>query len=255
MQYIFDGTYYGLLTCVFDAFSKKEFDVKISSGQQFNSDMFAKPCYVQTDIQKGKRIVKALNRLLGAKNADIFFRAYLSEDPIAFQTIFNILMKGFSASFDILKDFGDKDILHFSQILKQVGREQHRMKAFVRFQKSNDGLYFALIGPDFNVLPLIAYFFKNRYSDQRWMIYDTKRNYGLMYDLKSVFEVQLQQFDQNAVATSQSSIELDEEELKYQRLWKQYFKSTNIEARKNMKLHIQHVPKRYWKYLIEKQGD
>lgn len=26
-----------------------------------------------------------------------------------------------------------------------------------------------------------------------------------------------------------------------------------IDARKNLKLHIQHVPRRYWKYLIEKQ--
>ncbi|MGB1209996.1 MAG: DUF4130 domain-containing protein, partial [Lacinutrix venerupis] len=41
-------------------------------------------------------------------------------------------------------------------------------------------------------------------------------------------------------------------ELEFQQLWKDYFKSTNIKSRKNMKLHIQHVPKRYWKYLSEK---
>jgi probable DNA metabolism protein len=45
----------------------------------------------------------------------------------------------------------------------------------------------------------------------------------------------------------------DEKESLYQELWKQYFDSVNIKARRNMKLHIQHVPKRYWKYLIEKQ--
>ena len=36
-------------------------------------------------------------------------------------------------------------------------------------------------------------------------------------------------------------------------MWKDYFDSTNIKERKNMKLHIRHVPKRYWKYLSEKQ--
>ncbi|RYZ23730.1 MAG: DUF4130 domain-containing protein, partial [Chitinophagaceae bacterium] len=45
----------------------------------------------------------------------------------------------------------------------------------------------------------------------------------------------------------------DEAESIYQELWKQYFKSVNIAARKNTKLHIQHMPKRYWKYLPEKQ--
>nr|WP_312696155.1 MULTISPECIES: DUF4130 domain-containing protein [Sphingobacterium] len=26
-----------------------------------------------------------------------------------------------------------------------------------------------------------------------------------------------------------------------------------MEERKNIKLHLRHVPKRYWKYLVEKQ--
>ena len=43
------------------------------------------------------------------------------------------------------------------------------------------------------------------------------------------------------------------EEAQYETLWKDYFKSTNIEERVNMALHIKHVPKRYWKYLSEKQ--
>lgn len=44
----------------------------------------------------------------------------------------------------------------------------------------------------------------------------------------------------------------DETEGLYQKLWKQYFSSVNISARKNLKLHIQHMPRRYWKYLPEK---
>ena len=34
------------------------------------------------------------------------------------------------------------------------------------------------------------------------------------------------------------SIELDDEEVLYDQLWKDYFKSVNIQARQNMKLHI-----------------
>ncbi len=48
------------------------------------------------------------------------------------------------------------------------------------------------------------------------------------------------------------SIELDEEELLYDELWKDYFNSVNIQASKNMKLHIQYVPKRYWRYMNKK---
>ncbi|MEG1200053.1 MAG: DUF4130 domain-containing protein [Algoriella sp.] len=37
----------------------------------------------------------------------------------------------------------------------------------------------------------------------------------------------------------------------YQELWKSYFKSTTITERKNSKLQIQMMPKRFWKNLTE----
>uniref|UniRef100_UPI00125059F0 DUF4130 domain-containing protein n=1 Tax=Acinetobacter bereziniae TaxID=106648 RepID=UPI00125059F0 len=60
--------------------------------------------------------------------------------------------------------------------------------------------------------------------------------------------------DQNiAKGTSQDfSIELDDDEILYDQLWKDYFNSVNISARKNIKLLIQYVPKRYWRYMNEK---
>jgi probable DNA metabolism protein len=44
----------------------------------------------------------------------------------------------------------------------------------------------------------------------------------------------------------------EEDEEIYQHLWKNYFHSVNIPARKNTKLHLRHIPKRYWKHLTEK---
>jgi probable DNA metabolism protein len=114
---------------------------------------------------------------------------------------------------------------------------------------TKDQLYYAIIQPDFNVLPLIANHFKERYADQRWLIYDCRRKYGLCYDLREVSEVMIHFNEGN----SEEENVYDEKESLYQELWKQYFDSVNIKARRNMKLHIQHVPKRYWKYLIEKQ--
>lgn len=254
MYYIFDGTYFGLLTCVFDAFASKDKGVRVVVDLQYMPDMFSQSRKIATDIEKANRILKGLTKHLSTTEAREFYRAYLSENAAVFQVIFDLIVRGFSADFSILQDYGNKDVMLLSHSLRQVGREHHRMKAFIRFQKSNDGLYFAMIDPDFNVLPLLSSFFKNRYTDQRWMIYDVKRNYGLHYDLKVVAEVQLLESERESLVKTENTIELDDTELKYQRLWKHYFKSTNIEARKNMKLHIQHVPKRYWKYLIEKQS-
>ena len=53
--------------------------------------------------------------------------------------------------------------------------------------------------------------------------------------------------------TLEKSSVFTDEEFEYQDLWNNYFKSTNIKSRINKKLHTQHIPKRYWKYLSEKK--
>ena len=124
------------------------------------------------------------------------------------------------------------------------------MLAFVRFELLQDEVYFAKIEPDFNVLPLIRKHFKERYADQKWMIFDLKRHYGIFYDLK---EVHFFSPDSSQLQNFRNSEQFHhEEEKKYQTLWQRYFVKTGIPERKNMKLHIQWVPKRYWKYLTEK---
>ena len=101
------------------------------------------------------------------------------------------------------------------------------------------------------MLPLILNHFKKRYADQKWIIYDIKRAYGIYYDLQDAVFIQLNfassKQDGKTIISSYS-----EDETLYQALWKDYFKHVNIPARKNTKLHLQHVPKRYWKHLTEK---
>ena len=147
-------------------------------------------------------------------------------------------------------------MLALAQWAKQVGREKHRMEAFVRFKKCQDGLFLSLVRPDFNVLPLIKWHFKARYQDQCWLIYDEKRKYGIYYDLQNVHQIEMNADQVDATFASGYSqaftVELDEQELLYDQLWKDYFRSVNIQVRQNMKLHIQYVPKRYWRYMNEK---
>lgn len=254
MYYLFDGSYAGFLCCVFESFERKEQNVNPLMPQQFSGDFFIDKRDIYTDSAKAKRVQDGLQRKIGVEKTKDFYRVFLSEDEKAWNASFKIITAIFKTGIAILENFGDVDVLYFAQTLKKVSRERHRMKAFVRFQKSSDGMYFALIEPDFNVLPLVADFFRKRYADQLWLIYDVKRKYGLLYDKVAVSEVALSPEQKQSLAAPVIAISLDEQDEKFQNLWQQYFKSTNIEARKNLKLHLQHVPKRYWKYLVEKKG-
>jgi probable DNA metabolism protein len=82
------------------------------------------------------------------------------------------------------------------------------------------------------------------------MIYDGRRGYGIFYDLHDVQFVEAD-FDEAVRSSSVSGVYADDEKV-FQDLWRNYFNSTNIKSRKNNKLHLRHIPKRYWRYLTEK---
>jgi probable DNA metabolism protein len=174
----------------------------------------------------------------------------LSELPEIENRLLEFIQYAFTSSISIETNYAHTAVLTVTQVARKVYREKHRMEAFVRFERTKDDLYYSVIEPDHNVIPLISSHFKDRYADQSWLIYDGKRNYGISYDKTSgvVNEVNLLLIDD----LSSSEVH-DEKELMFQTLWKDYFKSVNITERKNKKLHLQHLPLRYWKYLTEKQ--
>jgi probable DNA metabolism protein len=247
--YIFDGTMDGLLTAVFEFYERKPKTIRLISQQHFEPVLLDEVYEVISDESKSKRVWEGLKKKIGAEWLLRFYKTYLSEDAATFQQLFHFACYIFDNPKGAEQNFGHPAVLAVTQMERSVNREKHRMKAFIRFEETVDGIFYAPIEPDFNVLPLIANFFKNRYADQRWIIYDLKRKYGLYYDLNRVEEIVL---EETPSLKTPSDLLHGKEEL-YGLLWKDYFKSTNIPARKNMKLHIRHVPKRYWKYLAEKR--
>lgn len=246
---VYDSTFEGFLNCVFTVYELKLTEVIIHKESEHQEPLFGETLSVITCSEKADRVWKKLNQITKTYK---LYASFLSEQ----KGVENILLKAIQyilkSKKSVVSDFGDDAILKISQLTKSVGREKHRMEAFVRFKLTKNNIYFANIEPDFNVLPLISKHFKNRYADQQWIIYDLKRNYGLYYNLKKVDIIHLD-FTSDFDATKTSTNIFADIELEFQQLWQDYFKSTNIASRKNMRLHLQHVPKRYWKYLSEKQ--
>ncbi len=246
---LYDKTWTGLLTAIFEIYERRLELVSIQVPEKFQPDVFSGHTDIITDELKARRVLAGLAKKLTAESLKNIYTAYLSELPGIENTILAYIRLVFSSNQSIEQAYGHSAVLKISQIARMVHREKHRMEAFIRFRLTNDSLYYAAIEPDFNVLPLILSHFKNRYADQRWLIYDLRRKYGIYYNLKTVEEITI---DFNQHAEDETSNVFHEDETMYQTLWKDYFKSVNIGARKNTRLHLRHVPKRYWKHLTEK---
>jgi probable DNA metabolism protein len=249
---VYDGSFEGWLTAVFQIYEHKHQAVQITTKERLQPNIFGCHQEVVPDEKKAARVWNGLRNKVSASALTHLYKAFLSELPGIEDTMYYYVQYVFSNKLTVEYDYSNSHVLLVKQTAMKTDREKHRMEAFIRFQLTKDQLYYAICQPDFNVLPVIEKHFKDRYADQRWLIYDSTRRYGIYYDLHTVETVELSFNEETEDGKNVAAI-LDEKEELYQHLWQQYFESVNIASRKNTKLHIRHMPKRYWKYLTEKK--
>ena len=254
--YSFDGTMDGLLTAVFEAFSIHE------EPEQLLKEGDALPLFcdynyqVTTDEEKARRVWTGLEKRLSREAMKLISVSWLSELQELNTPLFLYICKVFRQG-DISRNFADPDVLTVTNIARRVLHEQLRMKQFIRFQKAKDGTYLAVVAPDHNVLPLITDHFSDRFNDQPWLIYDARRHYGFHYDGQQIIRITFE--DEGAVPFDLTNGKLQTDVLSsddqlLQDLWRTYFKAICIKERMNPRKQLKDMPRRYWKYMTEKQS-
>lgn len=252
LLFFYDKTFEGLLTVVFEAYSRKSFPDKLL-GEGDIPPLFVEEIFtVVTDEEKSSRVWTALEKKLSKGACNMLTHVWLSEEEDSDELLFRYIRKAIDAPISIETNFADSDVLLMHQIACRVSHEGLYLKQFIRFQKASDDIFFAAVSPQSNAMPLVIDHFKDRFADQKWVIYDLKRKYGYYYNLHTCEEMTLED-DTHLLSGKLDENILAEDEKMFQELWKGYFKSMTIKERINLKLQRQHMPKRFWKYLTEKQ--
>jgi probable DNA metabolism protein len=249
-HYVYDGSWPGLLTVVFTLFSEKRAAISVVRNRREVVDLFHEVREVDTDEVCATSVLTRARGLLGARRVRDLWCCHLAERP----EVDRLLVEFFTLAFTgaAVNDVRDPTVLGLRQWRKHVSHEKHQMEAFVRFQENTDGIWTATIAPAYDVLPLIATHFRKRYADMEWVIADKQRGYGLHHRAGQVLPVQfMHEPDSRMPATH---IEAAANEQAYVALWKTYFRSVDIPERRNLKLQMQHMPKRHWKHMVEMVG-
>lgn len=252
--FVFDRTLDGLLTAVFDAYSRRSFP-DILQGEGCPLPLFYDEVHtVITDDSKAGRVWKALQKKLSPETLTSLAVSYLSELPELDIHLFRYVCKAIDSPASIECNFADEDVLFVVNTFRKVRYERLRMMQFIRFQKAADGTYFGIMEPIYNVLPLAIEHFRDRFSDQPFLIYDKRRHYGYYYDGQELTHVTLDESLPHFVTGKLDEALLDKDEKLFQDLWRTYFKAICIRERLNPRKQKKDMPVRYWKYLTEKQG-
>ncbi|MDR1667385.1 MAG: TIGR03915 family putative DNA repair protein [Bacteroidales bacterium] len=250
--FFYDRTFDGLLTAIFDAYSRKSFPVSLLKMGEA-TPLFAEERHtVVTDADAAERVWTALKRKLSREICNMLQLVWMSETEKSDVLLFRYICKTFDNASSIALNFGDPDVLEAKNLARKVAHEALYLKQFVRFQKAADDIFFAPVRPLYNALPLTIHHFSDRFSDQQWVIYDLKRKYGYYYDLHHTQEITLNSNDLLLNGKLDESLMASDEKL-FQGLWKNYCKSLTIKERLNLRLQRQHMPVRFWQDLTEKQ--
>lgn len=288
--YTFDQTLDGLLTAVFDSFFLHQQEVTLlAEGEQL--PLFAnEPHVVVTNEAKASRVWKGLEKHVSSDALHMITVSWMSEERALNQPLFNFICKVFrnrpprnseiggAKKLSLEQNASDPDVLAVRNICRKVLHEQLRMKQFIRFQKAKDGTYLAVVSPDHNVLPLITNHFEDRFRDQSWLIYDAKRHYGYYKgtstgdspapDNGAIPPIENKQRGKAVRVTFENEAEvpfdlsngklnddvLSDNDSLFQDLWRTYFKAICIKERMNPKKQLNDMPRRYWRYMTEKNA-
>ena len=250
----YDKTFEGLLTAIFDAYSIKRFPDILLAAEETPPLFYDEIITVVTDEERSNRVWKGLQKKLSASALTSLTTCWLSELPEIDLVLFSYIHKAIDAPRSIELNFGAPDVLELSKVWKKVNNERLRVMQFLRFQKAADGTYFAALKPLYNVISLVIPYLQDRFADQKWLLYDLKREYGYYHDLSTITEVHFEQKEGHLQSGFLDENIMDQDEKLFQKLWQTYFKAITIKERTNPKLHRQNLPIRFWKYLPEKKG-
>lgn len=242
--YFFDGTKNGLLTCIFESFYEKRIPDDVTT-ECVQCGLLDEIVTIKTDSEKAERVYKCLKNCKTKYLASDFNLTFRSGEKKRFKVLFDYLNVAISnKNIDVSKAFALPEIQAFTDLKNRIYTETHRFKGFLRFMETEKGFYYACYEPDNDITELLVPHFTARLQSP-FIIHDIKRNILALCDGK---RYKILNGGDNGV-----TVFMSESEEIFLDLWQQYYKSINIEERKNLRQMRNYMPERYWKNLSEKQ--
>lgn len=238
--YRYDGSFDGLLCCVFESYAAKEVPADILSAALPQTTFFPVKD-IATDPQKARRVATSIPAKLGAEMPEFIQHAFLTCLPQKERHILLFLRLGYRLGPAVRDHLADPAVDTLQKAVRHLLNESHLLKGFIRFSAFGGALV-AEIEPKNIVLPLLSLHFRSRYPEERFLILDKTHGMALVYRPHQARIVPVEEL---------TLPDPDETEQAMRRLWKQYYDTIEIQGRHNPCCRMGHMPKLYWGNLTE----
>ena len=242
--YRYDGSFDGLLTCVFESYARHETPDAILSPDEEQTMLF-EARRVETDYAKSERVLRGVISRISPEAADFIRMAHLSCVFDRDRRILAFLRLGFSVGPGVMNRLADARVNALMSGVRYLEREAHHYMGFVRFTEI-DGVLASVIQPKNRVLPLIDPHFSDRFNAERFIIHDAAHHCALMHMPGCSRIVPMEALRVTASCP---------QELRVQALWKRFHDTVAIEGRLNPQLQRSNLPLRFRPEMTEFQSN
>lgn len=242
----YDSTFDGFLSVVFEIYRQRLVVGNITPDRRAgeDADLFMQPFWVETSEDSARRLKRAIVNAASEDvlwMLDVVFRSEVEGVEMQMLSYLRKLFAGLDPNYG--KNIASAEMLPLYKIAQAVRREIGDMRGMVRFSKTDDGCYFAEIEPKYDIVTLLTDHFLRRFVNERWAIYDSRRNYGVYYDGRSPQEVSIPNLKALKAGLPPDAIT---------QLWKDYYNAISIKERENPRLLRRCLPVHYWKHMPER---
>lgn len=160
-------------------------------------------------------------------------------DPQRCALLYRIAWRIAEGERHLLAHVVDADVRRAFELAKAVGRDTHKMKAFVRFREvpGEPDAFIAWFEPAHRIVDRVAPFFARRFAGMRWAI--------LTPDRSVAWNGEALVFGPGAQRVDAPGEDARED------LWRTYYANIFNPARLNPRMMRQEMPQSYWKHLPE----
>lgn len=249
-RYICTDTTVGILSAIYDAwkYDKDDSEAGIVFWGSIQQEMFCEYLEVAESEKKANSVRRMIRNHLGEETFYSIGCTLLSDEKDKGTAILRTMIEArkIPDGTKIMSYLSHPEVRRVFELSRNVSREMHAWKEFLRFQELENGILYAKISPRNAVLPGIAEHFADRFPLEDFVVYDENHFSYLIHPKRRPWLIVTDEEGRWEIPEIYS-----EEESQWQKLWKGFKESVTVQERKNMKLQQSNMPLRYRKEMIE----
>ena len=241
--YLYDGSYEGMLCCVYESVYGREVPADIVPEDEAEPTLFCTK-YIETDLEHAQRVQRSLARKIAPAAEDLVRDTFFSCAEGKERKILRFLLFAYRVGDAALRMRAHDCVAPLYEAQRALRNEVHLLLGFLRFSEY-DGVLVARIRPKNFVLPYLQPHFCARFAGETFLIYDKTHKAALVWQ------------DRRARLVALDNLETppeSEEELSFRRMWRTFSDTIAIALRENPRCRMTHCPKRYWSEMWEMPG-